>query len=150
MFDFPQLLYNKEYIDDRGVLNFNDNEYMQELFKTFKRFYKVSNHEINTVRAWHGHLNEAKLFYVIDGKFKVGITNIDNFNIVPIEDDIETHYLSNSELLFVPSGYVNGFMNLTKNNSLLVFSNSNTDESKKDDHRFPWNCIENYWKIKYR
>ncbi|MFW9818371.1 MAG: NAD-dependent epimerase/dehydratase family protein, partial [Candidatus Thorarchaeota archaeon] len=50
-------------VDDRGSLNFaNDFN-----FYGVKRFYQVQNFNLSTIRAFHGHLNEAKYVYVSKG-----------------------------------------------------------------------------------
>jgi dTDP-4-dehydrorhamnose 3,5-epimerase len=47
-------------IDDRGSLRFiNDFN-----FEGVKRFYQVQNHCKNFIRAWHGHIKEAKYVYL--------------------------------------------------------------------------------------
>jgi len=51
--------------DDRGyftALNFNLDS---------KRAYLIKNHTAGTVRAFHGHKKEKKIFYVLKGAFKV-------------------------------------------------------------------------------
>jgi len=55
-------------------------------------------------------------------------------------------YLLNPEnsVLFVPGGYANGAMNLTKENEIRYFSSTTLKESSKDDYRIdakfwdPW------------
>jgi len=50
-------------VDDRGHLKFiNDFN-----FGGVKRFYQVENHQIGIIRAFHGHLKEAKYVYVVKG-----------------------------------------------------------------------------------
>ena len=45
-------------------------------------------------------------------------------------------------VLYIPKGYANGFMSLTKDAKLMIFSTSALKESLNDDIRFPvyyWN-----------
>ena len=64
--------------DDRGSLKFiNDFN-----FDGIKRFYQVQNHCKNFIRAWHGHIKEAKLDKEDDIKIinnKTYYNNIYNF-----------------------------------------------------------------------
>ena len=47
--------------------------------------------------------------------------------------------------LYIPAGYANGFMTLSTDAKLLVFSSTTVEESQGDDYRFaydywnPWN-----------
>jgi dTDP-4-dehydrorhamnose 3,5-epimerase-like enzyme len=51
-------------------------------------------------------------------------------------------------VLFIPAGYANGFMSLTDDCKIIVFSTSTIEESLKDDFRFnarywdPWKVEE--------
>ena len=44
--------------DDRGVLTFSNTFDFNK--NKIKRFYKIMNHNINFIRAWHGHKKEEK------------------------------------------------------------------------------------------
>ena len=50
-------------VDDRGELLFCNNFDMNEI----KRFYQVSNHSSNFIRAWHAHKKESKYVHVASG-----------------------------------------------------------------------------------
>ena len=63
-------------IDDRGEVIFANEFNMKKI----KRFYIVSNHRTNFIRAWHGHKKEAKLVKVISGKFIIVAVEIDNWD----------------------------------------------------------------------
>ena len=109
-------------------------------FKNIKRFYHISNHKINFVRAWHGHKKENKFFYVTSGKFLLGQVNLKTKKI--------KKFFLNSEIpqiVHIPNNHANGFMNLTTDASLMVFSDKTLKESLDDDIRFPfdkWNIWE--------
>src|SRR3989338_8448630 len=49
--------------DKRGQLSFVNNFH----FKGVKRFYQIENSGSSPVRAFHGHMKEAKYFYVAKG-----------------------------------------------------------------------------------
>ena len=109
-------------------------------FKSIKRFYHISNHEINFVRAWHGHKKENKYFYVTSGKFLLGQVNLNT-------NRIKKYYLNSEipQIIHIPNNHANGFMNLTHDASIMVFSDKTLKESLNDDIRFPfdkWNIWE--------
>ena len=106
-------------------------------FKNIKRFYHISNHELNFVRAWHGHKKESKYFYATSGKFLLGQVNLNTNKI--------SKFFLNSEIpqiIHIPKNHANGFMNLSENASIMVFSDRTLKQSIEDDIRFPhdkWN-----------
>ena len=109
-------------------------------FKNIKRFYHISNHKINFVRAWHGHKKENKFFYVTSGKFLLGQVNLKT-------NKIKKFFLNSEipQIVHIPNNHANGFMNLTTDASLMVFSDKTLKESLDDDIRFPfdkWNIWE--------
>jgi dTDP-4-dehydrorhamnose 3,5-epimerase len=68
-------------IDDRGSLKFiNDFN-----FEGVKRFYQVQNHSKNFIRAWHGHVKEAKYVYVVKGSILFGAVPIPS---TPYSDEL--------------------------------------------------------------
>lgn len=127
-------------VDDRGKLSF-----VSGLDLHIKRFYIVSNHKSHFVRAWHGHLKEAKLVSAIQGSALVGAVKLE-------EGSIPKKFILSSDkpsLLYIPPGYANGFMNLTKDTKLLFLSTSTPEESKLDDIRFSFQTW-NIWQIEER
>lgn len=143
----PFLITGDFYVDDRGLITFS-NEFN---FHNIKRFYTIQNHNINFIRAWHGHKIEEKYFFVVDGTFLIGAVKIDNWEIPSKSLEIQKFVLSDIKpaILYVPEGYANGFMNLTQNNKLLIFSSLKVEDSLNDDFRFDafyWDI----WNIKAR
>lgn len=135
-------------VDDRGQLLFaNDFD-----FKKYgvRRFYAVSNHRQGFIRAWHGHKNEAKFVLVSKGAAVVCGIKIDNWENPSKVLDIKRFVLSAEKpsILYIPAGYVNGFMTLTQETQVFFFSTSTIEESKGDDIRFdsrywnPWEIVE--------
>ena len=128
------------FSDARGEIKFvNDFD-----FKGIKRFYQIQNYKKFYIRAWHGHKFETKYFYVSQGAILLGKVNLES-------NEVEKFVLTASQpkIIKIPNNHANGFMNLTSNTNIIVFSDKTLDESKGDDIRFPydkWNIwnIENY------
>jgi len=142
----PLLLKGGLAVDDRGQVEFV-NEFD---FRGVKRFYSVSNHGAGFVRAWHGHKHEFKYATVVCGAMLVCCIKIDDWENPSADLAIHRFVLSekNPAVLYIPAGYVNGFMSLTDNAKIMFFSGSSLDESLKDDIRFdarkwnPWEIEE--------
>jgi dTDP-4-dehydrorhamnose 3,5-epimerase len=131
----PRLFQGRCAIDDRGAVSFvNDFN-----FAEVKRFYTVTNHRAGFVRAWHGHKHETKYCTAIGGALLVCCIRIDNWENPSAELPIQRFVLSeeNPGVLYIPPGYVNGFMSLTDKAKIQFFSSSTLEESMKDDIRFP-------------
>ena len=127
-------------VDDRGQLSFvNDFD-----FKDVKRFYMVENHEQGFIRAWHGHKKEGKYVFVTNGAVLIGAVNMET-------EDINRFILSSNkpQVLYIPPGYANGFMNLKNNTKVIFFSTSTLEDSMNDDIRFEWDKW-NIWDIERR
>jgi hypothetical protein len=117
----------------------------------FKRFYLIENHSKGFIRAWHGHLKEAKAFIPLQGSFLVGAVPMTD-SATPSKDvEISRQVLNSStpQAFLVPPGFANGLMSLTDCAKLLVFSTSSVEESQKDDFRFPYDYWD-IWKIENR
>jgi len=128
-------------VDDRGELAFvNDFR-----FEGVKRFYMVSNHKTGFVRAWHAHRHEAKYATVVSGAAVFGAVNIDDWKNPSRDLPVQRFVLSASrpQVIYVPSGYANGFMSLTPDLKILFYSTSTLEESQGDDVRFD----ARYWDI---
>jgi len=128
------------FADDRGVLRFvNDFD-----FSNVKRFYQVENHQKGFIRAWHGHQKEGKYVYVPSGTALVGAVDM-------ITEEVNTFTLSSQSpsVLYIPSGFANGFKNLEDNTIIMFFSTSTLEESRGDDVRFEWDKWD-IWGDNYR
>ncbi len=126
-------------VDDRGCLNFaNDFN-----FYGVKRFYQVQNFSTSTIRAFHGHLNEAKYIYVAKGSAIVAAVELDDVKSPSKNKKVNRFILSDKkpQVLFIPPKYANGFRPLEEDTRILFFSTSSLEESKGDDYRFP----VDYW-----
>jgi dTDP-4-dehydrorhamnose 3,5-epimerase-like enzyme len=143
----PTIISGGKATDDRGSLTFNNGIELNQ----FKRFYAIENHRQGFIRAWHGHLKEAKLFVPLRGSFLVAAVELDD-PVSPSKDNkIAKSVISdtNSNSLFIPAGFANGFMNLSADAILLVYSTTSLDESKGDDYRFEFDYW-NPWEIEQR
>ncbi len=134
----------QKFGDDRG--EFTNIEFEDAFKGEFKRCYLIKNNQKNVVRAFHGHKNENKLFYVPKGAFKFIIMHMET-----MEWKEYSLLASVPKILFVPKGYYNGFVSLTDDNLLLVYSSSTMKESKEDDFRLPYDHLgKEVWQINHR
>ncbi len=134
-----QLIEGGIAVDDRGSLNFaNDFN-----FYGVKRFYQVQNFSSSTIRAFHGHMNEAKYIYVAKGSAIVAAVKLDNIKSPSKNQKVNRYILSDRhpQILFIPPKYANGFRPLEKDTRIIFFSTSSLEESRGDDYRFP----VDYW-----
>jgi dTDP-4-dehydrorhamnose 3,5-epimerase-like enzyme len=137
----PRLIPGNIAVDDRGELVFaNDFN-----FDGVKRFYMVSNHQANFIRAWHAHKREAKYVMVVHGAALVGAVKIDDWNAPSRNLDVNRYVLSASQprILYIPPGYANGFKTLSPGTKVLFFSTASLEESRDDDIRYE----ARYWDI---
>ena len=145
----PKLLEGQCSVDDRGQLTFCNTFD----FKGVKRFYMVENHSTQVIRAWHGHMKESKVLFVVSGAAIAAAVKLDDSKNPGKDHPIHRFVLSSKKpsLLYIPAGFANGFRFLEKGTKLMLFSSSSLEESKNDDFRFPhdyWG--EEVWKVKHR
>lgn len=132
--------------DDRGSVSFV-NEFP---FTEFKRFYTIKNHTPGFVRAWHGHQHEYKAYFITSGTVVVGAVKVDDWTDPSPDLPVHTQVMSAEKpgILFIPGGHANGFMSLTADAQVLLFSNFSLKESLDDDIRFdpkfwnPWDSFQ--------
>lgn len=133
-------------VDDRGEVGFVNDFH----FDGVKRFYMVSNHRAGFVRAWHAHRREAKYVTAVQGAAILGAVAVDNWQSPSKEAQVHRYVISADKpsVVFIPSGYANGFMSLTADTKLVFFSTATVEESRGDDVRFdahywdPWQVVE--------
>jgi len=128
-------------VDDRGTVSFvNDFN-----FAGVKRSYTVTNHKAGFVRAWHAHRHEAKYVTAVRGSAIVGAVKIDNWEKPSKDAPVNRYVLSDKKpsVLYIPAGYANGFMPLTRDAILVFYSTATVEESRNDDIRYP----ARYWDI---
>ena len=126
-------------VDDRGTTS-----YVNEFnFIGVKRFYQVSNFSPSIIRAFHGHLKEAKYVYVAKGSAIIAVVKLDDMEKPSKNLEIKRFILSElkPQVLYIPPKHANGFKPLEDNTSLIFFSSVRLEESQGDDYRFPYD----YW-----
>ncbi|MBT7817402.1 MAG: hypothetical protein HN566_11755 [Polaribacter sp.] len=131
--------------DHRGVLVFA-NEFNTSLFK---RCYHITHDKTNVIRAWQGHQNESKAFWVTKGEFLLQWIAIDTFQNTDKNLKIERIKLSfeTPKILILPGGFANGFQALEEHSSLMIFSSMTVEKSREDDYRWESNYfINSQWK----
>jgi len=139
--------------DDRGSVRFvNDFN-----FEGVKRFYQVQNHREGFIRAWHAHQKEAKYVYVAKGTALIGAVPFDvMMNLKNKNDQLDNSKIfktvlsaNNPKIVYIPSGYANGFKSLEKDTIIQFFSTSTLQESLGDDFRFDYDLVD-IWNEDYR
>jgi dTDP-4-dehydrorhamnose 3,5-epimerase len=129
------------YKDERGKIVFVNDFNMTNV----QRLYHIHQSDVSVVRAWQGHKKETKWFHCIKGSFLVHTIAVDNWNAPSKDLQKEVFFLNESEssVLHIPGGNVNGFKALEKDSILMVFSDFTLAESKEDDIRFD----KDYWEV---
>jgi len=135
-----KIIVGGEFNDTRGTIFFVNDFDMKEV----KRFYAIEHPNTKIVRAWQGHKIEKKWFYCIKGSFEVALIKIDDWSDPSTDLKCEEFVLkgAESEVLFIPGGYVNGFRALNNNSKMIIFSDKSIGDSEADDFRFD----KNLWK----
>jgi dTDP-4-dehydrorhamnose 3,5-epimerase-like enzyme len=142
-----ETIVGDHFVDDRGKIIFYNNLPLIN----FKRFYFVSNHMQNFVRAWHGHKNELKAVSVVQGSAQISVVMVDNWSNPSKNLEIKTVFLTSEkpQFILIPPGSAHGLKTLSANTELLFFSSSSVEESINDDYRFKFDYW-NPWEINYR
>ncbi len=135
----PTVIVGGRATDDRGALGFINGFELSE----FKRFYTVENHQSGFIRAWHGHLKEAKAVIVLRGSALVCAVKMTDTSTPSKLEKVTRQVLSatSTSAFLVPAGYANGFKTLSSDALMLILSSSTLEESAGDDFRFPFD----YW-----
>jgi len=133
----PKLIQGGNYVDQRGQLDFINHFDMSPI----KRVYFTTNFDTDIIRAWQGHKRESRWFICVTGSFIIKIVAIDDW--INPSDDLKTHDYKLSadkpEVLYIPSGYANGFKAMEDNAKLMVMSNYYLNEIENDQIRFDKN-----------
>ena len=136
-------------VDDRGELAFiNDFD-----FKGVKRFYMVKNFSTGNIRAFHGHMKEAKYAYVPKGAALIVIAKMKSETELDKSEEPKRFVISENSpsVLYIPPGHANGFRSLTDDTKIIFYSTTTLDESKGDDYRFDFDEFgTSIWESKHR
>ena len=142
----PVIINGDLSVDDRGELMFV-NQFNMELVK---RFYVVSNHKQGFIRAWHAHKFESKYVFIVNGTALISTVQIDNWDNPSNDLTVDKFVLTAKKpsILYIPSGYANGFKTLSTETKIIFFSTSTLKDSIDDDYRYdaykwnPWEITE--------
>lgn len=142
----PFLIKGAYHKDNRGILSYiNDFS-----LKPIKRFYSILHPTSKIIRAWQGHKNQSRYFYVVSGSFWIGCVKINNW-LKPSKDlKPELFQLSSKtpSVLYIPPGYANGIKAIEENSILISFCEDFIDEFAEDDYRYKssmwldWNSLK--------
>lgn len=137
MIEPPRIFQSGNYADARGKLIFFNDFDMKEV----RRFYVIEHPDTTVVRAWQGHKQEQKWFYVIAGSFKLVLVKPDDWENPSSKLNSDEFLLSSAEpkVLHVPGGFANGFKALASKSRIMVFSSFTVEESAQDHFRFDQN-----------
>ncbi len=137
----PYIINGGVAVDDRGEIVFV-NEFN---FESVKRFYMVSNHKAGFIRAWHAHKREGKYVTAVEGSAIIGAVKVDNWENPSKDLAVERYVISEKkpQVVYIPPGYANGFMSLTRDLKLIFYSTSTLEKSADDDIRYD----ARYWDI---
>jgi len=138
----PTIINLQAHIDDRGILW---QIFDQEI--DLKRIYIIRNHKAGTIRGFHSHKQETKIYFVSQGVAKFIILDPSGVSIK------KTYVLSdkNPTIIYIPPTYPHGWINLTDDTILIGLSDKSLEESIKDDIRFePFILGKEIWKVKSR
>lgn len=140
----PGIIQCPLYVDDRGTVHC-PMDLLSE--KEIKRTYIVKNWDSARIRAWHGHEKADTYMHVIEGAVKIAAKPIKSKNPSFVaqhlkstmfnenEYVIKTVSAEKPEVVYIPAGWFNGAMSLTRGTKILVYSTLTFDEVKNDDVR---------------
>lgn len=148
-----QLFDRQLFVDDRGHFT-NIPLILPEFNFKGKRVYICDNFQRGTVRGYHYHKKEAKVFICLKGGIKfVLLPNRMMLNTPTAGWKPEVFVLSGNILkaLYVPANYANAWQTLTDDTIMVGVSSATVEQSMKDDVRLdPIKDHPEYWEIVWR
>lgn len=147
-----QLFDRQLFVDDRGHFT-NIPLNLPEFNFKGKRVYICDNFQRGTVRGYHYHKKEAKVFICLKGGIKFVLLPQDTIYDEPKLWKPEIFTLSGNipKALFVPANYANAWQTLTDDTIMAGVSNVTVEQSIKDDDRSdPIKDHPEYWGVKWR
>jgi len=136
----PKLINGNCHSDQRGTLLYN-NDFDASLIK---RIYIIENESPQFIRGWQGHQTEQRWFSALNGKFKIQLIKIDDWEKPSVNLEVFTYLIDSEKLnvLHIPKGYVSSIQSFELNSKLLVMADYLLGEIK-DEYRYDIN----YFKI---
>ncbi len=130
----PNLISGNCHQDQREQLFYNNDFDASSI----KRIYVIENHSVDFIRSWQGHKIEQRWFSAVQGRFKIQLIAIDNWE-KPSETLSRLNYILESvtlDLLHIPAGYVSSIQALEEKSKLVVMSDYHIGELN-DEFRYP-------------
>ena len=147
-----QLFDRQLFVDDRGHFT-NIPLTLPEFDFEGKRVYVCDNFQRGTVRGYHHHKYEAKIFICLKGGIKFVLLPGDMMSKYEKTWEPEIFTLSEniSKVLYIPANYANAWQTLTDDTIMVGVSNVTVEQSMKDDTRLdPILYHPEYWETKWR
>lgn len=147
-----QLFDRELFVDDRGHFTNIPLALPKFNFKG-KRVYLCDNFQKGTVRGYHYHEYEAKVFICLKGGIKFILLAENMFDWDPSLWNPEVFTLSGiiPKALYVPPNYANAWQTLTDDTIMLGISDNTVAQSMEDDVRLdPMMYHPEYWEVECR
>jgi len=107
--------------------------------------------EPGTIKAWHLHLKQDDLWFVMPaGRLVVGLLDVRSDSATYRQHMRLTLGAGRARLLVIPRGVAHGVANLQTHSTatLIYFTNTAFDPHDPDEHRLPWDTLgEQFWTI---
>ena len=135
----PKLLIGGKHSDSRGILCYN-NDFDSSFVR---RIYVIENADTSFVRGWQGHKVEQRWFSVMQGRFKIQLIEVDNWECPSKKPDILSYIIDTERLdvLHIPKGFISSIQALSIGSKLLVMSDYRLNEIN-DEYRFSLDYFE--------
>jgi dTDP-4-dehydrorhamnose 3,5-epimerase len=150
----PKLFQRSLFVDDRGTFeNIPINILDSDTNFIGKRVYICENFKEGTVRGFHYHEKEAKIFICLSGAVKFVLLSGANSAEMALKCPEEVFTLSAKgpkNALYIPAEYANAWQSLTDDTVLIGISSATVEESINDDIRFEPEILETIWQVKWR
>lgn len=140
MIEGLKIIKGEKHIDQRGELSFVNDFDMSEV----KRFYRIKNYDIDTIRGWRGHKIEQRWFHVLKGAFIVNLVEIDNWDAPSQHLKQATFKLDAKDMvvLHMPVGYASSIKAIENDSEMIVFGDYSIEHAPMDDYLFPVNYFK--------
>ncbi len=142
----PYAIELEIYDDDRGFLVPLTNKLLPE---NIRRVYVVGNFSKGTIRGFHYHFKEIKMFYIIKGSAKFVAINPEN----PDEKYEFVITERKPKVVVIPPKYANGWVSLADNTLLVSMSSRTIDEIREDNDDIRYDAFKwgkEIWEVKAR
>ena len=148
-----QLFDRELFVDDRGHFT-NIPLQLPDFDFWGKRVYVCDNFQTGTVRGFHHHKYEAKIFICLKGGIKFVLLPEGMMLTQPGSTwKPEKFTLSGNipKALYVPANYANAWQTLTDDTLMIGVSNVTVEASIEDDKRWgPMKDHPEYWEVESR